>query len=161
MNKIKWIKKTDTVRLVIASEKGQQLDEREVYAINNEGVDGLLYFTIVQKKHSFKLVYDLTGFITLREFLRNPLRKETFGRILQNIFNTLQAMQAISFRQQKLYLDVDYVMVNPATQKISFVYLPITSFENGVALRNFLLKIIQIGCFEADEDRGYFDGLTG
>lgn len=155
MNKSKWIKKTDTVRLVIASEKGQQLDEREVYAINNEGVEGLLYFTIVQKKHSFKLVYDLTGFITLREFLKNPLRKETFGRILQNIFNTLQAMQAISFRQQKLYLDVDYVMVNPATQKISFVYLPITTFENGVALRNFLLKIIQIGSFAADEDRGY------
>lgn len=155
MNKSKLVKKAGNIQLVIKSQKGQQLDEREVYAINNEGVPGLLYFTIEQKNGSFKLVYDLTGFITLRELLKNPLRRETFTKILQNIFDNLKAMQSMNFRQQKLYLDFDHVMVNPATQNLYFVYLPIQSFENGISLRDFLLNIIQLGAFEADEDRSY------
>lgn len=155
MNKSKLVKKAGTVQLIVKSQKGQQLDEREVYTINNEGVKGLLYFTIVQKNSAFKLIYNLTGFISLREFLKTPLRKETFSFILKNIFENLNAMQSMNFRQQKLFLDFDHVMVNPATQKLHFVYLPIQSFENGISLRDFLLNMIQIGSFAADEERGY------
>ena len=155
MNKSKLIKKAGIVQLVIKSQKGQQLDEREVYTINNESVPGLLYFAIEQKNAYFKLIYNLTGFITLREFLKNPLRRETFSKILRNIFDNLKAMQNMNFRQQKLYLDLDFVMVNPATQKIHFVYLPIQSFENGISLRTFLLNIVQVGTFAADEERSY------
>ena len=143
------------MQLIVKSQKGQQLDEREDYKINKEGVPGLLYFTVRQKRSSFLLHYNLTGFLSLREYLKNPLCRETFFRMLQHIFDVLKAVQKMSFRQQKLFLDFDYVMVNPATQKLHFVYLPIQGFEWGTTLRDFLLNVIQVGTFAADEERGY------
>lgn len=155
MNKFKLVKKAGTVQLIAKSQKGQQPDEREAYMINKEGVPGLLCFTVRQKSRSFLLNYNLTGFLSLREYLKNPLCRETFSRLLKHIFDVLKAMEKMNFRQQKLYLDLDYVMVNPATQKLHFVYLPIQGFECGITLKDFLLNIIGVGTFAADEDRGY------
>lgn len=155
MNKIKLVKKAGTVQLIAKSQKGQQLDDREKYMINDEGVPGLLCFTVRQKSRSFLLNYNLTGFLPLREYLRTPLCRESFSRVLKHIFDVLEAVEKMNFRQQKLCLDFDYVMVNPATQKLHFVYLPIQGFEYGITLRDFLLNIIQAGTFAADEERGY------
>ena len=125
MNKLKLQKKGGIVLLVVKSRKGQRLDEREIHIINNAGVRGLLSFESLQKKDAFKLVFDLTGYISLREYLNNPFRKETFAKLLQNIFDNLKAMRSVNFRPQKLVLDMDYVMINPSTQELQFVYLPI------------------------------------
>ena len=46
-------------------------------------------------------------------------------------------------------------MINPSTQELQFVYLPIQALENGMELRSFLLEIIREGSFAADEDREY------
>lgn len=155
MNKLKLQKKGGIVLLVIKSRKGQRLDEREIHIINNAGVRGLLAFESLQKKDAFKLIFDLTGYISLREYLKNPFRKETFAKLLQNIFDNLKAMRNVNFRPQKLVLDMDYVMINPSTQELQFVYLPIQALENGTELRSFLLEIIREGSFVADEDREY------
>lgn len=155
MNKLKLQKKGGIVLLVVKSRKGQRLDEREIHIINNAGVRGLLSFESLQKKDAFKLIFDLTGYISLREYLKNPFRKENFAKLLQNIFDNLKAMRSVNFRPQKLVLDMDYVMINPSTQELQFVYLPIQALENGTELRSFLLEIIREGSFVADEDREY------
>ena len=155
MNKLKLQKKGGIVLLVVKSRKGQRLDEREIHIINTAGVRGLLSFESLQKKDAFKLIFDLTGYISLREYLKNPFRKENFAKLLQNIFDNLKAMRSVNFRPQKLVLDMDYVMINPSTQELQFVYLPIQALENGTELRSFLLEIIREGSFVADEDREY------
>lgn len=157
MNKSKLIKKDGAVRLVIKSLKGQQLDAWETDAIKKGGVRGLLAFDVEKKPNSFKLIYNLTGFITLREFLKNPLNKKNFLMILHSIVDNQIALQEQNFRQERICLDFDHVMVNPATQELWFVYLPIQACENGVSLRSFLQNIISVGYFAADEDSGYVE----
>lgn len=76
MNKTKIVNKLGLSQLIIKSLKGQQLNENEVYAINSNKVDGLLRLDVVQKGTSFKLIYNITGFTTLKDYLTTPLNSE-------------------------------------------------------------------------------------
>ena len=142
-------------QLIIKSLKGQQVSENEVYAINANKVPGLLHLDVVQKGSSFKLIYNITGFISLKEFLKMPLNKQLFAQILQNILANLKAVESAYFNQQYLLMDINQVYVNPNTQHIYFTYVPILMFESGTSLREFLLSIIQHGTFAPGEDNSY------
>lgn len=155
MNKIKLANKMGLSQLIIKSLKGQQVSENEVYAINANKVPGLLHLDVVQKGSSFKLIYNITGFISLKEFLKMPLNKQLFAQILQNILANLKAVESAYFNQQYLLMDINQVYVNPNTQHIYFTYVPILMFESGTSLREFLLGIIQHGTFAPGEDHSY------
>ena len=155
MNKIKIAKKMGINHLMIKSLKGQQLNEHEIYSINNNEVRGLLRVEVFQKKNTFKLFYNVSGFNTLRQYLRTPLTKETFANLLQNILECLLSVEKAYFHQENMLMDFNQVMVNPATQKIYFVYVPIQGFENDISLRDFLLNIIQYSTFAQGEDNSY------
>ena len=155
MNKIKVKTKLGVSQIIIKSLKGQQINENEVYSINSNQVQGLLHLETVRKGTSFQLHYDITGFITLRDYLSTPLNKERFARILENVLSNLKSMEQLYLNQQYLLMDFDKVMVNPATQKIHFVYVPIQYFESGSSLREFLLNIIQYATFTPGEDNSY------
>ena len=155
MNKTKVVSKLGLSQLIIKSQKGQQIIEHEAYAINANKVKGLLHLDVVQKGSSFKLIYNITGFITFKEFLATPLNKESFAKILQNILDNLQSMEEAYFNQHNLLMDFNRVMVNPATQHIYFVYVPIQFFDSGDSLREFLLNIIQYCTFAPGEDNSY------
>ena len=155
MNKIKVTNKLGLTQLTLKSLKGQQINENEVYAINSNKVAGLLHLDVIQKGTSFKLIYNITGFVTLKDYLTTPLNKERFAMILQNILSNLQSMEQAFFNQQYLLMDFNRVMVNPATQHIYFIYVPIQYFESGTSLRDFLLNIIQHATFAPGEDTNY------
>lgn len=155
MIKIKTVKNAGMPQWVIKSQKGQQLGEREVYSINNNEVKGLLHIQVEKKSSSFKLIYNVSGFVTFKQFLATPLNKEGFANILSNILSNLKSMQNAYFNQQCVLMDFDRVLVNPATQHIYFMYVPIQGIETGSSLREFLLNIIQHCTFTPGEDRGY------
>ncbi|MBE6766518.1 MAG: FHA domain-containing protein [Ruminococcaceae bacterium] len=155
MNKIKVVNKMGVSQIILKSLKGQQVNENEVYAINSNKVGGLLHLEIVPKGSTFNLIYNTTGFISFGEYLATPLNKERFATILQNILANLKAIERSYFNQQYLLMDLNKVMVNPATQHIYFIYVPIQFFESGTTLREFLLSIIQYATFAPGEDTSY------
>lgn len=155
MNKVKIVKSKGISQLMIKSLKGQQLSEHEVYSINNNEVRGLLHLDVIEKKNAFKLFYNVTGYVTFRYYLRTPLTKASFAAMLQNILDCLLAVKKAYFHQQNMLMDFSQVMVNPATGKIYFVYVPIQGFDSESSLRDFLLNIIQYSTFAPGEDTGY------
>lgn len=155
VNKCKIINKRGQCQFVLHSIKGQQLNERELFSINNQEVEGMLPVCVNRKGSSFELRYDLAGLVNLKDFLLNPLNRENFGKMLQNILDVFKGMQNVFFNQTNLMLDFDKVMINPATQKMQFIYIPIQSFNAGGNLRSFLLDIIQRGSFVAEEDSAF------
>lgn len=155
MNKIKVTSKSGVSQLIIKSLKGQQLSGNEVYDINSNKVEGLLHLDVIPKGSLFKLVFNVTGLITLKDFLRDTLNKQAFADILNNILANLKAVDSAFFNQDSLILDINRVFVNPATRDIYFVYVPIQFYESGFSLRELLLDIIQYGAFESGEDNSY------
>lgn len=154
-NKTKVINKNGKCQFIIYSRKGQQLNEREIFTIGGKSIDGLIPVEVVRKGTTFELMYDLAGMVTLRDYLINPLTKESFGKLLQNILEIFKEMQSAFFSQNCLIMDFDKVMLNPATQRLNFIYIPIQGYNTGATLRNFLLEIIEVGGFAASEDTGY------
>ena len=141
--------------LVIQAQKGQQISEREYYAISTGQIPGLLRAELVRKGSTFKLVYNISGYISLREFLVNPLNKQSFAKLLNNILNNLKALQRAYYNYQFILMDMNAAMVNPTTQQVSFVYVPITFYESGTSLKEFLLSIIQCCSFAPGENTDY------
>lgn len=155
MNKCKLVKSSGLTRLVIKSLKGQQVNEHELYSINCNKVPGLLHLDFHKKKNSFKLSYDITGFVSLKKFLSAPLNRESFGKILLSMLNILKGMQDAFFNQQCVLYDFSFAMVNEATKDVYIVYVPIQPFESPNTLREFLLGIIDKATFVDDEDNDY------
>ena len=141
--------------LVIQGQKGQQISQREYYAISTGQIPGLLRAELIQKGSAFKLVYNISGYISLREFLVNPLNKQSFAKLLNNILNNLKALQSAYYNYQFILMDMNAAMVNPTTQQVSFVYVPITFYESGTSLKEFLLSIIQCCSFMPGENTDY------
>lgn len=155
MNKIKLVKKSGGMQLIIKGAKGQQIMPRELNMINRDEISGLLRINLVQKKNSFKFICAVTGFETLAEYLRTPLNRESFAQILRMILSNLKAMRENVFNTDYVLLDIDKVMVNPHTRQICFIYVPILRFEGGGNLRTLLLDIIQHCSFQQGEDTDY------
>ena len=155
MLKYKIERGPDRSYLLIQGQKGQQISEREYYALNTGQVPGLLKAELFKKGNSFKLHYNISGYISLREFLFNPLNKESFARLLNDILSVLQTLQKAYFRQQYILMDMNTTMMNPATREICFVYVPITFCDVGTDLKTFLLSIIQCCTFVQEEDTDY------
>lgn len=141
--------------LVIQGQKGQQISEREYYAISNGHIPGLLRAELIRKGNAFRLNYNVSGFISLREFLVNPLNKQSFAKLLGNILSNLKALQNAYYNHQFILMDMNAAMVNPTTQQVSFVYVPITFYESGTSLKEFLLSIIQCCSFVPGENTEY------
>lgn len=155
MNKFKVVKSAGLTRLVIKSIKGQQINEHELYAINCNKVPGLLHLDLHKKKDSFKMSYDITGFVSLRKYLKKPLNKESFGIMLLSIMNTLKGMTNSYFNLQCVYYDYGCVMINESTRTAYLVYVPALPFESPYTLRDFLLGIIERCTFVSNEDNSY------
>lgn len=141
--------------LVVYGQKGQQISEREYHAISNGQIPGLLKAELIKKGKNFKLNYNISGYISLRDFLINPLNKQSFAKLLSNILNNLKALQNAYYNQQFILMDMNAAMVNPTTQQVCFVYVPITFYESGTSLKEFLLSIIQCCSFVQGENTDY------
>jgi len=141
--------------LVIQGQKGQQISQREYYAISTGQIPGLLRAELIKKGNSFKLNYNISGLISLKEFLVNPLNKLSFAALLGNILENLKSLQAAYYNYQFILMDMNAAMVNPATQQVNFVYVPITFYESGTNLKDFLLSIIQCCSFVPGENTDY------
>lgn len=155
MAKYKIERSGGRILLVIAGQKGDQLSEREFYAITTMQMPCLVKADIVRKSKTFKLLYDISGFIPLREYLMNPLSKVTFSKLLKGILDNLKILQRAYFEERYLLLDVNTVMVNPLNQELKFIFVPISFYDNSVSLKNFLLSIIDNCTFVQGESGDY------
>ena len=157
-NSIKLKVKKGIPQLTIKSQKGQQLCERELYAINNGDMPGLIPVTVIEKGFSNQLVYDLNGYMALNEYVSIPMDKACFTSVLSGILGNLMAIKDAVFNEASVWLDPKHVFVDPQSQNILFLYVPLSSYDCGTDLGSFLQELIQYCTFDPSEDLGYVSG---
>ena len=160
MKKPKIIKKDNKIILRVQTEKGESLSAREVDALSGGKVDGLFPVKIIPKGKLFQLFYDVTGYMSLESYLKSGLRKSGFSALLDNIFNTLQALQTSFFSSNAILLSISRVFISPGTKKVCFIFVPIQFFNTNVTLRSFYLDIVKNTVFSSGENLEYVDELT-
>ncbi|MEG2813598.1 MAG: FHA domain-containing protein [Oscillospiraceae bacterium] len=157
MNKVKVIKRKKETYIIVKSKKTQQLNMREVEAISKQRIDGLVCLAVKQRKKTFKITYKITEFITLRQYLTNVLDKAHFASLLDDIFSIFTRLQTQYYNNKNVLLDQRYMMVNPKTKKVSFVYVPVQNFENSMTLKEFYLGLANNAVFSPAEDTSFMN----
>jgi len=156
----KIISKNNKTILRVQTEKGESLSAREVDALSSGKVDGLFPVKVITKGKLFQLFYDVTGYMSLESYLKSGLRKSTFSALLDNIFNTLQALQTSFFNANAILMSASQVFISPGTKKVCFIFVPIQFFNTNVTLRKFYLDIVKNTAFSSGENLEYVDELT-
>ncbi len=155
MNKYKIIKRKGIRKLLVKGNKGQELSEWELNAMNTNEVTGLLRVDAYKKGFVYNLEYDINGYLTFEEFLQLPMTQETFARLLDNILENLKSVEEKHFKQQLIVFDMDKIYINPSSQRLFFIYVPLQPYESGSTLQEMLLNIIQYSTFDEREDSEY------
>lgn len=167
MMKSKIVNKKGITQVVYKTEKGQQMNEPELQTLRSD-IPGLLPMQIEFSMKKYKLSYDVTGYIPLKDFLVMPLTSKSLANLLKSVLNTLKTMEKVYLRTENLEFDTDRIYINAMQQSINFVYIPIRFYETEKTLRDFLLDLVQYGSFDKNEDNTYVkeyikilnDGMT-
>ncbi len=154
-------KQSQTAQLVIKIKNDQQVNEREIYAINSGQVSGLMHFDVIKKRRCVKLVYDVSGYTTLRGALKNPLTKDLFVKIIDGILSNIREMNTAYLNADYVLMDLNRVMINPSTRKVYFIYIPVQSFDTQTDLKSMLMEMISLANYPPHEDNSYVREFIG
>lgn len=154
MMKSKIVSKKGITQVLYKTEKGQQINEPELQALKNE-ISGFLPMQVEMSMKKYRILYDVTGYIPLKDFLVMPLTSMSLANLLKSVLITLKEADKYYLRQENIVFDVDRIYVNAMQQTINLIYVPVRFYETEKGLRDFLLDIIQYGSFDKNEDNTY------
>lgn len=154
-NKYKRITKKGRTWIVLESQKGQNLNLREVEDIQNGVMHNVIPIDVKIKGKKFTLTYDITNYIPLSQYTHTLINKKKFAEIVLQILKIFQNLTEACYNPQNLILDIDKVMVNPSTNQIFFLFVPILYYDSGLTRKEFLVQLIYHTTFDNTEDTGY------
>ena len=115
--------------------------EYEIEMINNNTSCGAINIETMQFNNDIKVMYEITGKECLVDFLKkNSVKKGEFLTILRNISTVVLECKNYFLDENKYFMDLDYIYINPIDLGISLIYLP---FEQEYA-EDCSLKYIDI-----------------
>ena len=143
--------------LIVKSEKGQTLNKREVNEIQNCSMQGVLPIEVEIKRKGFLIIYDLTSYIPLNQYISTIVNKKKFAEIVLQILGIFQQLTDQYYKTQNLVLDLEKIVVNPSTDQIYFPFVPILYYDFGITEKEFLIQLIYSTTFDNTEDTSYID----
>ena len=81
-----------------------------------------------------KLLFNVTGRITLGEYLRNNLSQEEFRLLILNLVNTIEGFDEYMIDVANVLLDLNSVYINLLDKSIVFVCVPVKGFVSRNSL---------------------------
>lgn len=145
----------------IKGKKGQHLNQREVNAISEGDIYGLLLFDVEANGYKVNLTYNTDGLIPFSDFLRfNSMNRRSILVLLRNIILVIKEIEKNCFSKDLLMWNIQSVYVEPSTWHIYMMYVPLQFFEATGNLKTFLLDTIALCNFESGEDTEYIQRLV-
>ncbi|AAK78023.1 pSer/pThr/pTyr-binding forkhead associated (FHA) protein [Clostridium acetobutylicum] len=118
----------------------------EVEMINNNPTSGALNIEIRQFNDKIKVLYDATGRIPIKEYLKGrTIRKSEFITILKNIAVCLLECKNYFLDEKKFLMDLETIFISEKDFSVNLLYLPfelITEEDINVTYRNLVKSLI-------------------
>ena len=112
--------------------------------INSNSIPGILPLDFRRKNNVTGLYYNITSKITLSQYItKKRLNREEFINLLINILKTLLDCRKFLLYDNSFALHEDYLFINPSSQEVFLMYLPVEQSYNLVDnLRKFTVRIL-------------------
>lgn len=99
--------------------------------------------------------YDVTGKITLSEFLGKEVSKKELLCVLDSLLDALIVARDKKMDLRNIVLDMDFVFVNPESAQVSFIVLPVVGQSYPADLNRFFKSLVFDLKFDMSDDAGY------
>ena len=105
-------------------EESEVLDY-QVEMIRENKLTGILPLDIRQKNNTRHLYYNITSMLSLKQYLtRTKLEKHAFINMITSITKTLMMCKDYFLSPNQFMMDTEYIYINPATQVVFLMYMP-------------------------------------
>ena len=90
-----------------------------------------------------KMLFDITGRITLKEFISNMLSPWQFRDLMFNLINAIQAFDEYMIDIKQILLDYNNVFINQMDLSVSFICISLCNFNNENSLSDFFRCVVE------------------
>lgn len=140
-------------RLVYQKQAEDKLDTMTLEMIRNNRIEGLVPFDSIQIDKNLYMTYDITGLITMKEYLCGVVNRAKLFQVLDAVSSVLIAAEEYMLETASFVLDEQYIFIHPQTNKISMIALPIIRTEQKEDL--FLKRLFMSIQYDQTEDCSY------
>ncbi len=149
MKKIKVYHNNNQVLIRTKIENTEYINERDFQIFQTRLVRGLLR---PAKEGTNKIAYYGPDGVTLRQFIKSGITKESFLIIIAQTLEVLKKMKNYGLSSNLLLLHQDYVFVNVMTHDVNFIYQPIVSAYCYGNVFNFFYELVNETRFMVGQD---------
>lgn len=123
-----------------------QLDNVSIMMINNNQSSniGLASIRVDGKNGIYsRMMFDVTGKITLREYVSKNISQNDFKQMLTNLINALENFDEVMIDSKQVILDLDSVFINVLDHSIAFLCVALKEQSQSGSLYTFFKEIVE------------------
>ena len=107
-----------------------------------------------------KMLFDVTGRVTLREHITKKISQDAFKQMLINLIETIEQFDEYMIDVNQIILDIDSVFINEVDNTVSFICIPIKDLKQQGKLYEFFKNIVETSYVEWNiNEVSYFNGV--
>ncbi len=140
--------------LVRTFDGGRGLINYQLQMLVNNDIRNIIKASKRQRNDDIVVSYNITSHISLAQFdSKNKIPKEGIIKIIEGAINALEDIVEYQLVSSGIVFDEDYIFVKPGSFEPGFIYVPISTEDNGIKpLKNFIFSLIMSSKLEMSND---------
>lgn len=139
--KIKTVSKNEKTHLIISLKSKDAVSESLLKLIESPEHSELLNATWTKSGGSNKLTFDISGMVSLKDYLKAAVEQEKYFRIIKQIQTIHEKCRDGSIPAGNLLCSSEYVFYDPKTSDIYMICVPVADTSNSDDIVDFLFRL--------------------
>lgn len=136
-----------------------RIDNLTLGMMVNNDIEGFLPVQPVQVENDRYFRYDITGLVTMKEYLGEYVKKDRLLKVFYGIANTIRESSEYMINWTSFSLERKEIYVNPENGDVSLLCLPLLTVINDGNICNFFKNVLFSSQFDLDENGDYVGKL--
>lgn len=136
-----------------------RIDNLTLGMMVNNDIEGFLPVQPVQVENERYFRYDITGLVTMKEYLGEYVKKDRLLKVFYGIANTIRESSEYMINWTSFSLERKEIYVNPENGDVRLLCLPLLTVINDGNICNFFKNVLFSSQFDLDENGDYVGKL--
>ena len=136
-----------------------RIDNLTLGMMVNNDIEGFLPVQPVQVENDRYFRYDITGLVTMKEYLGEYVKKDRLLKVFYGIANTIRESSEYKINWTSFSLERKEIYVNPENGDVRLLCLPLLTVINDGNICNFFKNVLFSSQFDLDENGDYVGKL--
>ena len=136
-----------------------RIDNLTLGMMVNNDIEGFLPVQPVQVENDRYFRYDITGLVTMKEYLGEYVKKDRLLKVFYGIANTIRESSEYMINWTSFSLERKEIYVNPENGDVRLLCLPLLTVINDGNICNFFKNVLFSSQFDLDENGDYVGKL--